>query len=40
MSVADRLKELGIALPLVSPVAIYKPAVRTGNLVFVSGHCR
>lgn len=37
MSVADRLKELGIDLPLVSPVAIYKPAVRTGNLVFVSG---
>ena len=37
MSVADRLKELGIELPLVSPVAIYKPAVRTGNLVFISG---
>ncbi len=37
MSIADRLKELGIDLPLVSPVAIYKPAVRTGNLVFVSG---
>lgn len=37
MSVASRLKELGIELPLVSPVAIYKPAVRTGNLVFISG---
>ncbi len=37
MSVADRLKELGVELPLVSPVAIYKPAVRTGNLVFISG---
>ena len=37
MSVADRLKELGIELPLVSPVAIYKPAVHTGNLVFISG---
>ena len=37
MSVADRLKELGIELPVVTPVAIYKPAVRTGNLVFVSG---
>jgi enamine deaminase RidA (YjgF/YER057c/UK114 family) len=37
MTVAARLKELGIDLPLVSPVAIYKPAVRTGDLVFISG---
>ncbi len=37
-SVANRLKELGIALPPApKPVAAYVPAVRTGNLVFVSG---
>ena len=37
-SVADRLKELGIELPAVpQPLAIYRPAVRTGNLVYVSG---
>ena len=37
-SVANRLKELGIALPAApKPVAAYVPAVRTGNLVFVSG---
>jgi enamine deaminase RidA (YjgF/YER057c/UK114 family) len=38
MSVADRLKELGIQLPTVpAPVAAYVPAVRVGNLVFTSG---
>ena len=38
MSVADRLKELGIDLPPVpTPLAIYRPAVRTGNLVYISG---
>ncbi len=38
MSVADRLQELGITLPEVyTPLAVYKPAVRSGNLVIVSG---
>jgi len=39
MSVQDRLKALGIELPPVStPAAAYVPFVRTGNLVFLSGH--
>jgi enamine deaminase RidA (YjgF/YER057c/UK114 family) len=39
MAVEERLKELGYALPEQSrPVANYVGAVRTGNLVFVSGH--
>jgi len=39
MKIEDRLKEMGIALPpAVTPVANYVPAVRTGNLVFLSGH--
>ena len=39
MSVQDKLKELGITLPpVVTPAAAYVPFVRTGNLVFVSGH--
>jgi enamine deaminase RidA (YjgF/YER057c/UK114 family) len=39
MSVYDRLKELGIELPPVAiPAAAYVPFVRTGNLVFLSGH--
>jgi enamine deaminase RidA (YjgF/YER057c/UK114 family) len=39
MSINDKLKELGITLPPVStPAAAYVPFVRTGNLVFVSGH--
>jgi enamine deaminase RidA (YjgF/YER057c/UK114 family) len=34
----DRLKELGITLPDVAvPVANYVPAVRTGNLLYLSG---
>ncbi|MCW2615381.1 MAG: RutC family protein [Frankiales bacterium] len=38
MSVADRLLQLGLELPaVVPPVAVYVPAVRTGNLVFTSG---
>jgi enamine deaminase RidA (YjgF/YER057c/UK114 family) len=38
MTVAAKLKELGITLPEPPrPVATYLPAVRTGNLVFVSG---
>lgn len=39
MSAQDRLKELGITLPpLATPAAAYVPFVRTGNLVFISGH--
>ena len=39
MSVYDKLSELGITLPPVAtPAAAYMPFVRTGNLVFVSGH--
>jgi enamine deaminase RidA (YjgF/YER057c/UK114 family) len=35
----DRLKALGITLPAVAtPAAAYVPFVRTGNLVFLSGH--
>jgi enamine deaminase RidA (YjgF/YER057c/UK114 family) len=38
-SPASRLQALGIALPPVStPAAAYVPFVRTGNLVFISGH--
>jgi len=38
-SVAERLRELGLELPEPPPaVANYVGAVRTGNLVFVSGH--
>ena len=39
MSVYDKLQDLGIVLPpSASPAAAYVPFVRTGNLVFVSGH--
>jgi enamine deaminase RidA (YjgF/YER057c/UK114 family) len=39
MSVYDRLKSLDIELPPVSvPAAAYVPFVRSGKLVFVSGH--
>jgi enamine deaminase RidA (YjgF/YER057c/UK114 family) len=38
-TVAQRLATLGITLPPMSaPAAAYVPFVRTGNLVFVSGH--
>jgi enamine deaminase RidA (YjgF/YER057c/UK114 family) len=38
MSAESRLSELGIELPnLRSPAGAYVPAVRTGNLVFLSG---
>lgn len=38
-SVYDRLRELGITLPpLAVPAAAYVPFVRSGNLVFISGH--
>ena len=39
MGVEKRLKELGLELPSAAkPMANYVPAVRTGNLVFLSGH--
>ena len=39
MSATAKLKELGISLPPVStPAAAYLPFVRTGALVFLSGH--
>jgi enamine deaminase RidA (YjgF/YER057c/UK114 family) len=39
MNVNDKLKELNITLPPVAaPSAAYVPFVRTGNLVFISGH--
>lgn len=38
MSIADRLRELGIALPSVpAPVAAYVPAVRSGSMIYTSG---
>jgi enamine deaminase RidA (YjgF/YER057c/UK114 family) len=39
MSVYERLEVLKISLPKVEPpVAAFVPVVRTGNLLFVSGH--
>jgi enamine deaminase RidA (YjgF/YER057c/UK114 family) len=39
MSIQERLKALAITLPAVAtPAAAYVPFVRSGNLVFVSGH--
>ena len=39
MGIEARLKELGLELPSAArPMANYIPAVRTGNLVFLSGH--
>ena len=39
MSVYDKLKSLNITLPaLEPPAAAFVPFVRTGNLVFISGH--
>jgi len=37
MAVEDKLKELHIILPEVQPAGNYLPAIRTGNLIFVSG---
>lgn len=38
MNTSARLGQLGIALPdVVTPLASYVPAVRTGNLVYTSG---
>jgi enamine deaminase RidA (YjgF/YER057c/UK114 family) len=39
MNIYDKLKELNITLPPVAtPAAAYLPFVRTGSLVFLSGH--
>jgi len=39
MSVYERLSELEISLPeATSPVAAFVPFVRTGNMIYVSGH--
>lgn len=39
MSVYDKLSQMGITLPPVAvPAAAYVPFVRTGSLVFLSGH--
>jgi enamine deaminase RidA (YjgF/YER057c/UK114 family) len=39
MEVEKKLAEMGLSLPpSPSPVANYVPAVRSGNLLFVSGH--
>ena len=38
MAAEDRLRDLGLTLPVApAPAATYVPAVRTGNLLFVSG---
>ncbi len=38
MSVKDKLASLGLTLPTAAaPVAVYVPAVKTGNLVFTAG---
>ena len=39
MSVYDKLKSVNITLPTLDPpVAAFVPFVRTGNLIFISGH--
>jgi enamine deaminase RidA (YjgF/YER057c/UK114 family) len=39
VSVYDKLRAIGISVPPVTPsVALFQPFVRTGNLIFVSGH--
>ena len=39
MKIEQKLKDLGLELPEIpKPVANYVPAVRTGNLLFLSGH--
>ena len=39
MKVEAKIEEMGLKLPTpATPVANYIPAVRTGNLVFLSGH--
>jgi enamine deaminase RidA (YjgF/YER057c/UK114 family) len=39
MTIADRLNALGITLPAVAtPAAAYLPYMRSGNLIYLSGH--
>ena len=39
MKVEEKLTEMGLTLPPPpAPVATYVPAVRSGNLLFISGH--
>ena len=39
MKIEGKLEEMGLKLPEVpKPVANYVPAVKTGNLLFISGH--
>ena len=39
MGAEDRIRELNLTLPpSPKPIAVYSTAVRTGNLLFVSGH--
>ncbi len=39
MSIEQKLQQMGIVLPPVStPAAAYVPFVRSGNLIFLSGH--
>src|SRR5512139_313569 len=39
VAIYDKLTALGISLPPVAPsVAMFQPFVRSGNLIFVSGH--
>jgi enamine deaminase RidA (YjgF/YER057c/UK114 family) len=39
MNIEKKMQELGITLPVTpKPMANYVPAVRTGNLLFLSGH--
>lgn len=39
MKIEEKLKEMGLELPEIpKPVANYVPAVKTGNLLFTSGH--
>jgi enamine deaminase RidA (YjgF/YER057c/UK114 family) len=39
MKIEGKLREMGLKLPEIpKPVANYVPAVKTGNLLFISGH--
>lgn len=39
MKIENKIKEMGLELPEIpKPMANYVPAVRSGNLLFVSGH--
>jgi enamine deaminase RidA (YjgF/YER057c/UK114 family) len=37
MTIAALLEELGISLPSPKPAGVYRPAVRTGNQIYVAG---